>query len=82
MNPWMKFYPSDWRADPSLRMCSIGARGLWMEMLCVMHEATPYGYLIVNGRALTACQIAGLSGIAQDEAERKMPAFLAANQMM
>lgn len=60
---WLKFYPSDWRADPSLRMCSVGARGLWIEMLCVMHEAQPYGYLLVNGRPLTDLQLAALTGV-------------------
>ena len=51
---WFKFYPSDWRADPALRMCSIAARGLWMEMLCVMHEATPRGSLLINGKRVAA----------------------------
>lgn len=68
--PWMKFYPSDWRADPALRTCSIGARGLWMEMICVMHEAEPRGSLRVNGVALQAKQIASLAGIKQRECEK------------
>jgi hypothetical protein len=63
----MKFYPADWRSDPKLRMCSIGARGLWVEMLCVMHEAEPYGYLISNGRAITSRQMAGLAGVTAGE---------------
>jgi hypothetical protein len=65
--PWMKFYPSDWRADPKLRMCSIGARGLWIEMICVMHEAEPYGFLVSNGKALLPRQLAALAGISQGE---------------
>jgi len=64
-NPWIKFYPSDWRADPALRMCSIGARGLWMEMLCIMHEAG--GYLTVNGKELQPRQLAVLTGSTVDE---------------
>ena len=65
--PWMKFYPTDWRADPALRMCSVGARGLWMEMLCVMHEAVPRGSLLVNGRSVNARQLAGLAGCSVDD---------------
>src|SRR5438046_6777164 len=61
--PWMKFFPTDWRSDPALRMCSIGARGLWMEMLCLMHEAEPYGFLHVNGNALNDYQLASQAGI-------------------
>lgn len=60
--PWMKFYPSDWRADPALRMCSLAARGLWMEMLALCHEGSPYGHLAVNGRQVTAAQLAVLVG--------------------
>jgi hypothetical protein len=66
-NPWLKFYPSDWRSDPALRICSIGARGLWMEMLCLMHEASPIGSLVVNGKQVTERQLAALSGASMDE---------------
>ncbi len=66
--PWLKFYPSDWRADPALRVCSIAARGLWMEMLCVMHEAEPRGTLRVNGKPLNDRQLAGLAGCSEIEA--------------
>lgn len=70
--PWMKFYPADWRADPKLRMCSIGARGLWVEMLCVMHEAEPYGYLLSNGNMVTSRQMAALAGISASECMKYM----------
>ena len=60
--PWMKWYPADWRADPGLHMCGFAARGLWADMLALMHEATPYGHLVVNGRAPTPRQIAQLLG--------------------
>ncbi|MCC4240359.1 hypothetical protein [Thalassospira povalilytica] len=66
-NPWMKFYPTDWRADPALRVCSLAARGLWVEMLCIMHEATPRGYLTIKGRAVTDAQLAALSGASIDD---------------
>lgn len=38
-DPWLKFYPTDWRSDPALKMCSLAARGLWIEMIALMHEA-------------------------------------------
>ena len=60
--PWLKFFPSDWRADPALRMCSLAARGLWIEMLCLMHEARPHGSLLVNGKPVTAARLANLVG--------------------
>ena len=66
-NPWMKFYTSDWRSDPCLRMCGIAARGLWIEMICLMHEATPYGHLLVNGQRPTDAQLAVLVGATPDQ---------------
>lgn len=60
--PFMKFYPADWRAEPSLRMVSLAARGLWIECVCLMHEATPYGHLLSHGRAVTDTQLALLVG--------------------
>ncbi len=66
-NPFMKFYTSDWRSDPRLRMCSAAARGLWMEMLCLMHEATPYGHLLIEGKAPNDTQLAMLAGIPLDQ---------------
>ena len=60
--PWLKFFPTDWRADPALRMCSLAARGLWIEMLCLMHEARPHGSLLVNGKPVTVAGLASLVG--------------------
>ena len=39
--PWIKFYPRDWRGDQALRVVSLAARGLWIEMLSIMHEGQP-----------------------------------------
>jgi|GEM_PF-1289163 len=68
-NPWFKFYPTDWQSDQALRICSIAARGVWLEMICVMHKADPYGHLVINGRTVTNPQLALLSGVAQIELE-------------
>jgi hypothetical protein len=61
-NPWLKFYPTDWRGDAALRSVSFAARGLWMDMLTLMHEAEPYGHLIVNGRAPAISRLARMLG--------------------
>jgi len=66
-HPWMKFYPRDWRGDQALRMVSLSARGLWIECLSIMHEATPYGHLVVNGTALDSGDLARLVGAPVDE---------------
>lgn len=65
--PWFKFYPRDWRADEELRICSLAARGLWIELLALMHVAKPYGHLLINGQAPTDAQIAVLTGCPSDQ---------------
>lgn len=60
--PWMKWYPADWRSEPGLRMCGFAARGLWADLIALMHEAEPYGCLLVNGRAPSAQQLAAMLG--------------------
>lgn len=60
--PAFQFYPSDWRNDPALRLCSMGARGLWIEAMCIMHAADPYGHLVAAGHALDHRALARLVG--------------------
>jgi hypothetical protein len=54
----MKFYPQDWRADEKLRLCSLAARGLWIEVLALMHRSERYGQLLIGGRIPTDAQLA------------------------
>src|SRR5689334_5873460 len=68
MKPWMKWYPTDWRADPALRLCSLAARGLWIELIGYMHEAQPYGHLVIGKKIPTVAQIASLVGCDVDDA--------------
>lgn len=51
--PAFQFYPGDWQRDAALRSCSVPARGLLIEMICIMHDAEPYGHLRVNGKPIT-----------------------------
>lgn len=60
--PWFKWYPSDWRGEPSLRMCSRAARSVWIDMLGLMHESTLVGYLLLNGKKPTPEQLARVLG--------------------
>lgn len=70
--PWMKFYPRDWRGDQALRAVSLAARGLWMECLCIMHEAKPYGHLMLNGQKVEDGTLARMAGISVDEVSALM----------
>ena len=66
--PSFQFYPADWRNDSSLKVCSLQARGLWVEMLCLLHElgqqdGSRYGYLELRGNPLSGNQFSRLIGI-------------------
>jgi hypothetical protein len=68
--PWSKFYWADWRSEPKLRMCCLGARGLWMELLSLMHESDEYGHLLVNGKTPTEQQLAIMCGASVSEVRK------------
>lgn len=65
--PFGKFFWSDYASDPALKMCSFGAQGLWMRMLCVAAEHDPVGYVAVNGRGLDTALIARIAGGSSEE---------------
>lgn len=46
------FYPEDWMSDSRLRLCSPGARGLWIDILCLMYLSNERGYLLINDTVL------------------------------
>lgn len=66
-NPWGKFFWNDWETDPSLRLCSLAAQGLWMRLLCLAAKSTKPGYVLVNGRAPSVDDLAVLVGRPAEE---------------
>ncbi|MCA1571332.1 MAG: hypothetical protein LC798_13630 [Chloroflexi bacterium] len=49
--PWYPLFPADWRGDVALQSCSLAARGLWFEMMNLMHDGEPYGHLTTSSGA-------------------------------
>lgn len=47
--PSFQFYPGDHLRDPAIRGLSLAARGLWIDMLCLMHQSDRRGYLEFKG---------------------------------
>lgn len=43
--PSFQFYPADYRANVKLRRCSWAARGVWWEIVCLLHDSEEYGIL-------------------------------------
>lgn len=70
-HPAFQFYPDKWQSDKSLRLCSIGARGLWIELMGVMHSCEPYGHLTdVDGSPMPDGDAAKLCGVERAEYRR------------
>lgn len=67
--PSFQFYPGDWLRDTALLSCSVGARGLWIHMICLMHEGTPYGYLKVGDKVILPDNLARMVGATFSEVE-------------
>ena len=67
--PSFQFYPSDWLRDTALRSCSPSARGLWIDMICFMHEGNPYGHLKVGNKVILPSNLASMVGATLLEVE-------------
>lgn len=74
--PSFQFYPGDWLNDAALRMCSVAARGLWIEMMCLMHQGEPYGHLKVNHKVVGAVALARIAGCGVSETENLLEELL------
>lgn len=61
--PYMPFYPGDWKKDMGVQMLSFHDRQVWFEMMMLMHDSEERGVLIVGGVPLEAEEIARLIGL-------------------
>lgn len=66
-NPYTRFFWSDWRAEPKLKLCSRAARSFWIDLMGLMHDADPYGHLVLEGVAPTPRQLAMILGDCEED---------------
>ena len=64
--PAIQFYVGDWLRDP-VAGCSLGAQGLWLRMMILMHDAENYGRLESKGRPLAVEMLARRCGCSPAE---------------
>lgn len=65
--PALQFYVGDHQRDPGIRSIGYAAKGLWHDMLCLMHDSDRRGFLELNGHHMTIEQIARMTGGSVDE---------------
>jgi hypothetical protein len=51
--PAFQFYPADWRKDPAIQSLSFHDRSIVFESLCIMHESSERGRLLLNGKPMS-----------------------------
>lgn len=61
--PAFLFYPRDWLSDPGLRSVSASARGLWIDLLCLLFESEMGHKLDVKTRVDEATLISRMTGV-------------------
>lgn len=43
--PYIPLFTGDWRKDPALTLCTPATRGVWIDLLCAMHDLDRSGEL-------------------------------------
>jgi hypothetical protein len=61
--PAIQFYPGDWRRDIGVQSLSYHDRGVWFEVLMLMHQSERRGVLVLNGRAMPDESIGRMLGL-------------------
>lgn len=64
--PSFQFYPSDWTSNPNLRRCTFAEKGIWLEVMCLMHDQAEYGVLrwpLKEIAETVKCKVADLQGL-------------------
>lgn len=68
--PSFQFYPGDWQANSNLKRCTHAEKGVWMDVMCLMHDQEEYGILrwsIKEIAQAVGCSAAVLRGLIDKE---------------
>jgi len=68
--PAIQFYPADWRKDPGVQALDYFERGVWFEMLLIMHESKNRGFLEINDKKIEKKMLAKMLGITAKKTEK------------
>jgi len=44
--PYFPFFPKDWMSDQKLKLASPQSHGIYIQVMCLMHEGKPYGSIL------------------------------------
>ena len=66
--PAFQFYPDDWTGNAKLKRCDHAAKGVWIDVLCLMHDSEEYGVLRWSLREIAqaiGCRVTLLRDLAE-----------------
>ncbi|MBZ8138848.1 hypothetical protein CLD22_02900 [Rubrivivax gelatinosus] len=66
--PSFQFYPADWIANSNLQRCTFAERGVWLAVMCLMHDQELYGVLrwpLKDIAQAVRCRAADLQALAR-----------------
>jgi len=46
--PFIKFFPKDWMADEKLKECNAESHGIYINLMCLMHQSGEYGVILLK----------------------------------
>lgn len=64
--PSLQFYPGDWQANSNLRRCTHEEKGIWMDVMCILHDQAEYGIVRWTLREIAqavGCTVPKLNGL-------------------
>lgn len=64
--PSFQFYPTDWLGNSNLRRCTHAEKGVWMDVMCLMHDSEEYGILRWSLKEIAqavGCKLADLKSL-------------------
>lgn len=70
--PAFQFYPGDWRKNVGVQSLDYHSRGVWFELLCLMHESDRRGVLLLGGKPMPTPALANLLGLSVTETQRAL----------
>jgi hypothetical protein len=74
--PALQFYPGDWRKDPGVQALDYFERGVWMELIFLMHESEQRGKLLLNGKPIPEERLAILLNLDKQKISNVITTFL------
>jgi uncharacterized protein YdaU (DUF1376 family) len=74
--PHIQFYVGDWRKDLGIQTLSFYHRGVWFELLMLMHCSEQRGKLVLAGKPMPNAALARLLGLSQQETQDALAAIL------